>query len=114
LTPYPSPPLPTPFPYTTLFKARFGSPISVTDAYRDYATQVILKRRKGRMAATPGTSNHGWALAVDLGSGINSFGSAQHRWMRANAPKFGWIHPGWARQSGSLPEPWHWEFYGHE
>ncbi|WP_253719906.1 D-alanyl-D-alanine carboxypeptidase family protein [Brevibacterium renqingii] len=92
------------------FEARFGSPISVTDAYRDYATQVILKRRKGRMAATPGTSNHGWALAVDLGSGINSFGSAQHRWMRANAPRFGWIHPGWARQSGSLPEPWHWEF----
>lgn len=92
------------------FAARFGSPISVTDAYRDYATQVILKRRKGRMAATPGTSNHGWALAVDLGSGINSFGTAQHQWMRANAPKFGWIHPGWARQSGSLPEPWHWEF----
>ena len=92
------------------FEARFGAPISVTDAYRDYATQVILKRRKGRMAATPGTSNHGWALAVDLDSGINSFGTAQHQWMRANAPKFGWIHPGWARQTGSLPEPWHWEF----
>lgn len=92
------------------FEARFGAPISVTDAYRDYATQVILKRRKGRMAATPGTSNHGWALAVDLGSGINSFGTAQHQWMRANAPRFGWIHPGWARQTGSLPEPWHWEF----
>ena len=95
---------------STAFEARFGAPISVTDAYRDYATQVILKRRKGRMAATPGTSNHGWALAVDLGSGINSFGTAQHQWMRANAPKFGWIHPGWARQTGSLPEPWHWEF----
>lgn len=92
------------------YEAKFSSPISVTDAYRDYDTQVILKRRKGRMAATPGTSNHGWALAVDLGGGINSFGSAQHRWMRANAPKFGWIHPGWARQTGSLPEPWHWEF----
>lgn len=92
------------------YKARFSTPISVTDAYRDYDTQVILKRRKGRMAATPGTSNHGWALAVDLGGGINSFGSAEHQWMRANAPKFGWIHPGWARQTGSLPEPWHWEF----
>lgn len=92
------------------YEARFNAPISVTDAYRDYATQVILKRRKGRMAATPGTSNHGWALAVDLGGGINSFGSAEHQWMRANAPKFGWIHPGWARQGGSLPEPWHWEF----
>ena len=92
------------------YEARFKSPISVTDSYRDYDTQVILKRRKGRMAATPGTSNHGWALAVDLGGGINSFGSPQHQWMRANAPKFGWIHPGWARQSGSLPEAWHWEF----
>lgn len=92
------------------YEARFKTQISVTDSYRDYATQVILKRRKGRMAATPGTSNHGWALAVDLGGGINSFGSAQHAWMRANAPKFGWIHPGWARQTGSLPEPWHWEF----
>lgn len=96
------------------YEARFHTPISVTDGYRDYATQVILKQRKGRMAATPGTSNHGWALAVDLGGGINSFGSAQHAWMRANGPKFGWIHPGWARQTGSLPEPWHWEFYGHE
>ena len=92
------------------YAARFTNPISVTDSYRDYDTQVILKRRKGRMAATPGTSNHGWALAVDLGGGINSFGSAQHQWMRANAPKFGWIHPGWAQQSGSLPEAWHWEF----
>lgn len=92
------------------YAARFSTPISVTDAYRDYDTQVVLKRRKGRMAATPGTSNHGWALAVDLGGGINSFGSAEHQWMRANAPKFGWIHPGWARQTGSLPEPWHWEF----
>src|SRR5699024_4025470 len=52
------------------FEARFGSSISPTDAYRVCATQVILKRRKGRMAATPGTSNHGWALAVGLGSGI--------------------------------------------
>ena len=88
------------------FAARFGSPISVTDAYRDYATQVILKRRKGRMAATPGTR----PCSAALGRRHQFFGTAQHQWMRANAPKFGWIHPGWARQSGSLPEPWHWEF----
>lgn len=92
------------------YSARFGRPISITDSYRDYDTQVILKRRKGRLAATPGTSNHGWALATDLGGGINSFGTAEHQWMRANAPKFGWVHPSWARQGGSLPEAWHWEF----
>lgn len=91
-------------------RQEFGRWMSVTDSYRDYQTQVVLKRRKGRMAATPGKSNHGWGLAVDLGGGINSFGSVQHEWMRANGPHFGWIHPAWARSSGSLPEPWHWEF----
>lgn len=94
------------------FRQRFGHAISVTDAYRDYETQVILKRRKGRMAATPGTSTHGWGLAVDLGSGINRFGTPAHTWMRENAPRFGWVHPAWARQSGSLPEAWHWEYAG--
>ncbi|MGO1396847.1 MAG: D-alanyl-D-alanine carboxypeptidase family protein [Brevibacterium yomogidense] len=91
---------------------RFGAPISVTDSYRDYDTQVILKRRKGRMAAAPGTSNHGWGLAMDLGGGINRFGAETHIWMQTNGPRFGWIHPSWARQNGSLPEAWHWEFAG--
>lgn len=92
------------------FAQRFGHPISVTDSYRDYQTQVALKRRKGKWAATPGRSNHGWALAVDLGSGINRFGTPQHQWMKSNAARFGWVHPPWAEPSGSLPEPWHWEF----
>ena len=94
------------------YRQRFGQPIAVTDSYRDYQTQVVLKRRKGRMAATPGRSNHGWGLAVDLGGGINRFGTAQHEWMRTNAPRFGWVHPSWARPSGSLPEAWHWEYKG--
>lgn len=94
------------------YAQRFGTPVSVTDSYRDYDTQVILKRRKGRMAAAPGTSNHGWGLAMDLGGGINRFGAEAHTWMQANGPRFGWIHPSWARQGGSLPEAWHWEFAG--
>lgn len=94
------------------FQAAFGRPIAVTDAYRDYASQVRLKREKGRMAATPGTSNHGWGLAVDLGGGINRFGTREHEWMRAHAPAHGWVHPPWAQAGGSLPEPWHWEWAG--
>lgn len=92
------------------YRQHFGTDIPVTDSYRDYQTQVVLKARKGHMAATPGHSNHGWGLAMDLGGGISDYGTAQHQWMRQNAPRFGWIHPGWARQSGSLPEPWHWEY----
>ena len=60
----------------------------------------------------PGTSNHGWALAVDLCGGINVAGTAQSAWMAANAGQFGFVQPDWARQGGEKPEPWHWE-YGH-
>jgi hypothetical protein len=34
--------------------------------YRSLARQVLAKRLYGSNAATPGTSNHGWGLAVDL------------------------------------------------
>ena len=64
------------------------------------------------MCAVPGTSNHGWGLAVDLGGGVNRFGTAQHEWMRANGPGHGFVHPAWAQRGGSNPEAWHWEFNG--
>lgn len=89
-----------------------GTPLCVTDSYRTYAEQVALKAEKGKWAATPGTSEHGRGKAVDLCGGIESFGTAAHLWMKANAPLFGWFHPDWAEPSGPLPEPWHWEFAG--
>jgi hypothetical protein len=95
------------------YKARFGVAITVTDSYRDYATQVRTKAEKGYMAAKPGTSNHGWGLAADLGGGINRFGTPQHNWFMQNGPRYGWDFPAWGRQGGSGPiEPWHAEFNG--
>lgn len=95
------------------FEAHFGKPLVITDAYRDYETQVELKREKGPYAATPGTSVHGWGHALDLGSGVNtSFTSPEHLWMRANGPRFGWNHPAWAHNhnpSDGEDEPWHFE-----
>jgi LAS superfamily LD-carboxypeptidase LdcB len=67
-------------------------------------------RERPSLAAVPGTSNHGWGLAVDLGCGVQSSRSAQYRWMIANAGRFGWVHPSWAFHDPF--EPWHWEF-GH-
>jgi LAS superfamily LD-carboxypeptidase LdcB len=58
----------------------------------------------------PGTSNHGWGLAVDLCGGVNLFGTAQTVWMQLNAGHYGWVHPDWAQAGGRNPEPWHWEF----
>jgi len=92
------------------YAQRFGSPLCVTDSYRDYAGQLDVFRRKPALAATPGRSQHGWGLAVDLCGGVESFGTGAHRWMRANAGRFGWVLPDWARPGGSKPEPWHWEY----
>jgi hypothetical protein len=90
----------------------FGSPICITDSYRTLAEQIDLYKRKPGLAAHPGTSNHGWGTATDLCGGIQSFATAQHQWMVVNAPTFGWFHPSWARQGGSRPEPWHFEYGG--
>ena len=87
-----------------------GTNLCVTDTYRSYAAQVDVKARKPTLAATPGTSNHGLGLAVDLCGGIDSFGTLQHQWMQQHAPLFGFYHPSWAQPGGSKPEPWHWEF----
>jgi len=96
------------------FRARFGRPLYVSDAYRTFEQQQVLKIQKGSFAATPGTSNHGLGVALDLASNINVDGSAEHRWMEANGPTFGWINPAWAvdfNPANGEHEPWHWEFY---
>ena len=90
--------------------ATAGGPLCVTDSYRSYSAQVDVYRRKPGLAAVPGTSEHGWGLAVDFCGGIQDSGSAASAWMRANAGRFGWFHPSWAEPAGGRPEPWHWEF----
>lgn len=90
--------------------ATVGGPLCVTGSYRSYQEQVSLYRSKPGLAAVPGTSNHGWGQAVDFCGGIEDSGSAAYQWMKANAGRFGWIHPSWAEPSGSRPEAWHWEY----
>ena len=94
------------------FRAAVGQDIGITDGYRDYAGQVACRAEKGSLCAVPGTSNHGWAKAVDIGAccGVNSGTGPAFDWLTANAGRFGWVHPAWARPGGSKPEPWHWEY----
>ncbi|MEX5720736.1 NlpC/P60 family protein, partial [Geodermatophilus maliterrae] len=99
--------------YTALaqaYQAAFGTPLCITDSYRSMAAQTDAFRRKPALAAVPGTSNHGWALAVDLCGGINVAGTPQWTWMTRHAGEFGFVNPDWARPGGEKPEPWHWEF----
>lgn len=91
------------------YRLQFGHNLIVNDAYRSYADQIVVKAERGGFAATPGTSNHGWGIAADLG-GI-AYGNAMDTWMLQNAPRYGWHRPAWATQGGSGPhEPWHWEY----
>ena len=82
---------------------RDGVTIGITDSYRPYAEQVDLARRKGLysqggLAAKPGTSEHGWGMAVDL-----DLNNKALTWMRANAEKYGFDE--------NVPrESWHWAY----
>lgn len=81
-----------------------GIELRVTDSYRSYGDQVDLVDRKGLYSnggygAVPGTSNHGWGLAID----IDVTSPSTMAWVRANAYRFGFVE--------AVPrEPWHWEF----
>ncbi|GAA2804130.1 peptidoglycan DD-metalloendopeptidase family protein [Kribbella solani] len=95
---------------TGAYRAQFGKSLCITDSYRSYTAQVDLYQRKPSLAALPGTSNHGWGVAVDLCGGIDKYNTPQYLWMKAHAGNYGWLHPGWAEQGGNREEPWHWEF----
>ena len=99
------------------FNAKFG-PSKQLGGWGDrtFARQLEFNPDgKTRGAAIPGTSKHGWGIAVDLHYWIGNtrhkipFGSAEFAWLSENARSYGWYHPAWAQQNGSLPEPWHWE-----
>ena len=92
----------------------FGVPLCVTSSYRTYERQVELyATMPPGYAAEPGTSNHGWGLAVDLCGGIQVDGSPEHQWLLSHASAYSWFHPSWAMPGGGGPrEPWHWEFAG--
>jgi len=93
------------------YKKRFGKSFCLTDTYRTLSEQRRLKAIKPGLAAVPGTSNHGWGLAIDMCGGVEDYGSTKYQWMRSNAAAYGWVNPDWALPGGSGPfEPWHWEY----
>jgi hypothetical protein len=63
------------------------------------------------LAAVPGTSVHGWGRAVDFedGAGKLTFESAGYHWLKANAGRYGFVHPSWAEPGQASAEAWHWE-----
>jgi hypothetical protein len=81
---------------------------------RIYQGITYWKKPGVAQVATPGTSNHGWGLAIDVGVWLATAGPKSkvqalannrrvHAWMLANAPTFGFY-------DNVSSEPWHWEF----
>lgn len=80
-----------------------GISFGITDSYRPLAVQEQLAKTKGLyknggLAAVPGTSQHGWGLAVDL-----KLNSEALTWMRQNAGRYGFVED-------TPREPWHWAY----
>lgn len=92
------------------YLSKFEGQLCLTGGYRDLDTQRRLYASKPGLAARPGTSNHGWGVAVDVCGGVETFGTEEYLWMLQTAGQYGWENPAWARSGGSRPEPWHWEF----
>ena len=92
------------------YKADNGSNLLINETYRDCATQIRYARELGAVAAPapPCRSNHGWGLAADIS--VGGFGSPVYKWLEANAHKYGYVNPPWAKPGGSKPEAWHWEY----
>lgn len=97
--------------------------------YRTYEEQVAAWNRRSchipgncdgepyPPTARPGTSMHGWGLAVDVWGASDSLlgcSSPELLWMQLVAPRFGWINPVWAKCGEDGAEPWHWEYVGSE
>jgi hypothetical protein len=82
------------------------APGGPNSSYRLYAAQLYFWRLyqagRGNVAAYPGTSNHGWGNAVDVGT------TAMAYYIRAYGHLFGWSHDEGAR----VGEWWHMRYIG--
>jgi len=80
-------------------------PTSQRTAYRPLADQQyfwnLYQSGKGALAAVPGTSNHGWGIAVDIPT------PTMQAAVRAHGHNFGWGIRGGKLGSDAPSEAWH-------
>ncbi len=95
-----------------------GIDLAISYSYRTYAKQLekwANYQAGGNVAAQPGASNHGWALALDLN--IARISSTDWRPMPGlSAERFNWLKQHAGRygyhNNDASSEPWHWDYEG--
>lgn len=93
-----------------IFRARYTTTWRAGAQVRYWNGVAWYKKPGVATAAVPGTSNHGWGLAVDAGTetdgdaGVESFDQRAIDWLMLYAAAFGWS---WEIQS----EPWHLRYW---
>lgn len=94
------------------FKKKFGRNLQIDLTYRTRGTQEYLYRELGPMiAAKPGTSNHGWGLAIDFPETRDyGFGGKYYLWLKAHSKRHGWVHHKIYEQGSRYAEAWHFEY----
>jgi hypothetical protein len=110
------------------FSGSDGNYAYITSVFRDYEKQVEIKKEYGSAAATPGTSPHGWGIAIDLQffkkngtlipnkkNSINAFDTDFNpaiKWLYDNSYVYGFVLPFGLRNGNGLEEHWHFEYHG--
>ncbi len=119
---------------------RQGFPFTVSSSYRTFNQQLSIVTHRNRGAASPGRSNHGWGTAIDIlelyraantikdelnrtraaDNRVDNVDPAVHarifqtnplyRWLRENAPKYGFVNPPLLQDGVGIDEAWHWEY----
>ena len=86
---------------TTLFKQRYSLTPQGRNITRKMNGQTYYLRDGFAPSSTPGMSNHGWGLAIDI---ANASGDRLAWLLAGNAEKFGWS---WEIKNGPQAEAWH-------
>lgn len=99
--------------------------IVFTDGYRSLSRQQALYTKYGSgRAAKPGTSNHGWGIAIDMYWGVRTsmfkdnstrpsgYKHPVYKWFLENGHLYGWYNPSKLRDDSGTDEWWHWEYHG--
>lgn len=87
---------------------------------RRWNKKIWFLRKGCAPSATPGKSNHGYGLAIDLATKVGdkrvtlASNKKAWNWMLANAPQYGFYLAGGPKTITGKPnpnwEPWHWQY----